>query len=150
MTSGVAVVPGPRDLLRLLLPRSRSPPHLPLCLHGRGHQTGGQGQPQAREVNIANGITVSGICQVVLIYAGLQNCFCLFLPMVVVFVKNITHNIARKRDVARRVGSLVNLISMRVNCILDDFFRNTPLDHMWRAEILAQILPNIAKHSQVQ
>ena len=48
------------------------------------------------------------------------------------------------------VGSLVNLISMRVNCILDDFFRNTPLDHMWRAEILAQILPNIAKHSQVQ
>ena len=79
MTSGVAVVPGPRDLLRLLLPRSRSPPHLPLCLHGRGHQTGGQGQSQAREVNIANGITVSGICQVVLIYAGLQNFF-LFVP----------------------------------------------------------------------
>ena len=103
MTSGVAVVPGPRDLLRLLLPRSRSPPHLPLCLHGRGHQTGGQGQSQAREVNIANGITVSGICQVVLIYAGLQNCFCLFLPMVVVFVKNITHNIARKRDVAQKI-----------------------------------------------
>ena len=38
MTSGLAVVPGPRDLLRLLLPRSRSPPHLPLCLHGRGDQ----------------------------------------------------------------------------------------------------------------
>ena len=65
MTSGLAVVPGPRDLLRLLLPRSRSPPHLPLCLHGRGDQAGRQGQPQAREVYIANGITVSGISQIV-------------------------------------------------------------------------------------
>ena len=65
MTSGLAVVPGPRDLLRLLLPRSRSPPHLPLCLHGRGHQAGRQGQPQAREVYIANGITDSGILQIV-------------------------------------------------------------------------------------
>ena len=64
MTSGLAVVPGPRDLLRLLLPRSRSPPHLPLCLHGRGHQTGGQDQPQAREVNNANGTTDSGMLQI--------------------------------------------------------------------------------------
>ena len=31
---------------------------------------------------------------------------------------------------------------MRLNCILQDLFRDTPLDHNWHAQIRAQIRPN--------
>ena len=34
------------------------------------------------------------------------------------------------------------LLTMRLNCILQDLFRDTPLDHIWHAQIRAQFRPN--------
>ena len=36
--------------------------------------------------------------------------------------------------------------SMRLNCILHDLFRDTPLDHIWCAQIRTQIWPKSAKY----
>ena len=40
-------------------------------------------------------------------------------------------------------GSEWLLRSTRLNCIFHDLFKDTPLDHIWRAEIRAQIWPNM-------
>ena len=37
---------------------------------------------------------------------------------------------------------------MRLNCILQDLFRDTLLDHIWHAQISAQIWPNTAKYAK--
>ena len=34
-----------------------------------------------------------------------------------------------------------------LKCILQDLFRKTPLDHIWRAQIRAKIMPNMAKYA---
>ena len=42
----------------------------------------------------------------------------------------------------------IDLRPMRLNCILQDLFRDNPLDHIWRAHICAQICqiwPNMPK-----
>ena len=36
--------------------------------------------------------------------------------------------------------------SMRLNCISQDLLRDTPLDHIWHAQICAQIWPDTAKY----
>ena len=41
-----------------------------------------------------------------------------------------------------RLGGPIDTRFMRLNCILQDLFRDTPLDHIWHAQIRAQIRPN--------
>ena len=40
-----------------------------------------------------------------------------------------------------RLGGPIDTRLMRLNCILHDLFRDTPLDHIWHAQIRAQIWP---------
>ena len=46
------------------------------------------------------------------------------------------------------LGGPIDLESMRLNCILQDLFRDTPLDHVWYAQIRTQIWPNTAKYAK--
>ena len=51
------------------------------------------------------------------------------------------------------LGGPIDTRSIRLNCILQDLFRDTPLDHNWHTQISAQIRPNTvfgaAKYGQV-
>ena len=40
------------------------------------------------------------------------------------------------------IRTQIDTSSTRLNCILQDLFRDAPLDHIWHAQIRAQIRPN--------
>ena len=41
------------------------------------------------------------------------------------------------------LGGPIDTRSMRLNCFLQDIFRDAPLDHIWHTQIRAQIRPNM-------